>query len=216
MFDFSAYMERLVRDIVHHTPDFAHIDCDRLLVGVSQQRKFGSTGLYAKVLPLRFEAGRLNTQEHGAHWAVPPFTYHGREILYLIAFCLPRFLNIAYQHKGETIFHELYHIGPQFDGDLRRFPGKYYQHGPDAKQYDAQMMAMFREYERRTAAPHLIQGLRSRFHHLEDRYGLVTGLFARAPEPVQVAGPEVRLPPVELHVRHRPVMSARTKLQRSA
>ncbi len=207
VFDFSGFMERLVRHIVRHTADLAHIDCDRLVFGVTQQRRFGSTGLFAKVIPLRFEEGRFSTRAHGAHWAVPRYTHHGREVLYIVAFCLPRFLNMPYERKGETIFHELYHISPAFNGDLRRFPGKYYQHGPDARKYDAHVLRLFQAYEHLAGAQPILTRLRSRFHHIEHRFGSVTGLFARTPEPIRVDSADAQLPLTELHVRRRPLLS---------
>ena len=216
MFDFSLHMARLIRDMVAHTPELEHIDADRLVICASQQRKFRSSGLYAKVVPLRFEQGTLTTKQHGCHWAVPRFTHEGRDVLYIVSFCLPRFLNVPFGVKGETIFHELFHIGPLFDGDLRRFPGKYHQHGPDATAYDAHMRRLFDEYEQRATAPHLLRFLRSRFHHLEDRYGTVTGLHAPTPTPVRVEHARVELPPRPLRVIRRAIASARSRERQSA
>ena len=48
----------------------------------------------------------------------------GREMLYLVTFCLPRFLDQDFDDKFVTLFHELYHISPAFDGDLRRHGGR--------------------------------------------------------------------------------------------
>lgn len=217
MFDFSHHMSRLIRDIVHHTPELHYVDCDRLVVAASQQRKFGSTGLYAKVVPLRFTNGSFTSTEHGGRWRVPPFTHAGREILYIISFCLPRFLNISYHAKGDTILHELLHISPAFDGDLRRFPGAYYQHGPSAAAYDAHAAALFMQYQRRATAPHLLRFLRSRFHHLEDRYGSVTALRVTTPSPRPVEADDGPLVPAPLRVRSRAILSARTqRLRQSA
>ena len=216
MFDLSSHMERLMRDVVHHTPELAHVDCDRVLLTVSQQRKFGRPGLYAQLVPMRFQGGALTMRQHGADWAVPPVLRHEREILYLITFCLPRFLNLSFESKALTLFHELYHISPHFDGDFRRFPGKYYLHGADVKKYDAHMLALYRAYAARSGAPHLMQFLRSRFHHLEDRYGCVTGMAVSAPPPQQVAAPAVALPARELTVRYVALTSQRERLRRSA
>lgn len=216
MFNFSDHMERLVRDVVRHSPDLAHVDCDRILITVSQQRKFGRPGLYARVVPLRFEHGGFSTKQYGAHWGVPPFTRRGREILYLVTFCLPRFQNISFEAKGVTIFHELYHISPFFNGDLRRFPGKYYQHGPCEKAYDAHMLRLFQAYLARRQRAGFLDFLRSRFHHLEDRFGQVFGLHVPTPAPVRLGAPEELLAPAELRVRQATIASARTLARQSA
>ncbi len=45
-------------------------------------------------------------------------------MLYLVTFCLPRFLDQDFDDKFITLFHELYHISPRFEGDLRRHEGR--------------------------------------------------------------------------------------------
>jgi hypothetical protein len=77
-------------------------------------------------------------------YSMPDVTYRGIDILYVIYFLVPRFLNLPFREKLITIFHELYHISPEFDGDIRRFPGKNYAHGSSRKRYNA-LMASFVE-----------------------------------------------------------------------
>ena len=60
----------------------------------------------------------------------------GVEMLYLMTFCLPRFQNQPFEDKLVTLFHELYHIGPAFDGDLRRHAGRYAVHSGSQRRYD--------------------------------------------------------------------------------
>ena len=57
-------------------------------------------------------------------------------MLYLLRFVLPRFLDLPFDEKLITIVHELWHISPKFDGDLRRFEGRCYAHGHSRKGYD--------------------------------------------------------------------------------
>ena len=54
-------------------------------------------------------------------------------MLYLVTFCLPRFLDQDFDDKFVTLFHELYHISPDFDGDLRRHDGRYDLHSHSKK-----------------------------------------------------------------------------------
>ena len=60
-------------------------------------------------------------------------------MLYVMTFCLPRFLNQDFDEKIVTLFHELYHISPAFDGDLRRHGGRYQVHTHSQKNYDEEM-----------------------------------------------------------------------------
>ena len=59
-----------------------------------------------------------------------------------MTFCLPRFLDQTFEEKLLTVFHELFHIGPSFDGDLRRHPGRYAVHTHSKAQYDSHMAAL--------------------------------------------------------------------------
>jgi hypothetical protein len=56
-----------------------------------------------------------------------------------VTFCLPRFLDQTFEEKLVTVFHELYHISPACDGDIRRFPGRNYAHGSSTRSYNALM-----------------------------------------------------------------------------
>ena len=67
------------------------------------------------------------------------FRLDRREILYVMTFCLPRFLDQPFEEKLVTLFHELFHIGPAFDGDLRRYAGRYEVHTHSQKEYDGAM-----------------------------------------------------------------------------
>ena len=39
-------------------------------------------------------------------------------MLYLLSFYLPRFLKLPWREKLATVIHELWHVNPQFNGDL--------------------------------------------------------------------------------------------------
>ena len=60
-------------------------------------------------------------------------------MLYILNFYLPRFLDLPLDEKLTTVAHELWHIGPRFDGDLRRFRGRCYAHSGSQRKYDAQV-----------------------------------------------------------------------------
>ena len=63
---------------------------------------------------------------------------------------MPVFFNLSFKDKLTTIFHELYHISPRFDGDLRLFKGKAYKHGPSMEKYDKYMEYLVDKYLART------------------------------------------------------------------
>jgi hypothetical protein len=148
----TAELERLIADLKSELPVFRHIDPARLLVCVSSTRSGGVGGTYAKIHPLRFAGGSRSSQLRRGRRSVtvemPAITHRGEDILYLIYFLVPRFLDLPLREKLVTVCHELYHISPDFDGDLRRFPGRNYAHGSSRKKYNEVIGGLVDDYLR--------------------------------------------------------------------
>jgi len=139
-FDFSAHLERLCRDIVRRLPEYRHIDMERVGVGFRQTRQPALHGIYATLTPLRFAEGRTTLRKRGRDWMVQKvYRREGTELLYLLNFFLPRFLNLPFREKLITVCHELWHISEKFDGDVRRHAGRCYAHGSSKEKYDQTM-----------------------------------------------------------------------------
>lgn len=185
-FDFSAAMARLCDDIAFRVSAFEHIRMDQIAVAFAQTRRRVSYGLQAKLTPMRFERGSLFTRQHGQTWTVQRMYREGREILYILTFYLPRFLNHPFREKMVTVFHELFHISPQFDGDIRRLDGHYHVHSHSQKEYDRQMGFYVDEYMATSPPRDVYRFLESRFNTLQSRHGAVTGLQVRIPKLIPV------------------------------
>ena len=168
--------------------ELRHVDVNRLLVGATQARSSRAHGLQARVTPLRFHNGRLIRRRRGVHYQVQRYLVGGQEMLYLVTFCLPRFLNQDFDDKFITLFHELYHISPTFDGDLRRHDGRYAIHSHSQRLYDQQMAALARGYLRDGADPKLHAFLRLNFVQLEQRHGSVVGVVVPRPRLLPTVG----------------------------
>jgi hypothetical protein len=181
-FEFTRHMRRLCRDIASRCASFHHIDMDRVLIGMTQARTGRATGLLAKVTPFRFRGGRQIRRRRGRLYQVQRYWLDGVETLYLISFCLPRFLNQSFDEKMVTVFHELYHIAPEFNGDLRRHGGRYCIHTRSKKGYDRDMAGLAREYFLSGADPALHAFLRLDFNQLRERYGQILGAVVPAPK----------------------------------
>jgi predicted metallopeptidase len=188
-FDFCGHVRRLCADMVRHTPELRHIDVSRLLFGALQARSARLCGLQARVTPLRCRGGALTRRRHGQTYQVQRFFVDGREILYLVTFCLPRFLNQDFDDKFITLFHELYHISPAFDGDLRRHEGRCALHTASKRLYDAHMADLARSYLSNGADHALHDFLRLNFAQLRRRHGAVVGVCVSRPRLVAVAAP---------------------------
>jgi hypothetical protein len=191
-FDFCGHVERLCADVAARCPALAHVRAGGLLIGVTQARSGRRHGLQARVTPLRFAGGRLTRQRRGVCYQVQRYFVEEREVLYLVTFCLPRFLDQSFDDKFITVFHELYHISPAFDGDLRRHPGRCAIHSHSKRRYDEEMAALAREYLATRPDPALHAFLRLNFAQLRRRHGSVVGGVVPRPKliPVAVSQPQ--------------------------
>ena len=185
-FDFSLAMRRLCEDICSRFEPFSHIDMDEVAVTFAQARRRVPHGLQAKLTPMRFENGQLTTCRGGRRWTVQRlFTGQGdeqREIFYILTFYLPRFLDHAFREKLVTIFHELYHVSPLFDGDLRRMGGRYHVHSHSQKEYD-RLMDRFADHYLALGPPRSVYNfLKWNFRQLETAHGGVIGLQVPIPK----------------------------------
>jgi hypothetical protein len=186
-FDFCAHVRGLCADIVSRSPALYHVDVGRLLFGVTQARSSRRRGLQARVTPLRCRDGRLTRQRAGVAYQVQRYFVGGREMLYLVTFCLPRFLDQTFEDKFITLFHELHHISPAFDGDLRRHAGRCEFHTHSKREYDARMAAEARAYLATRPDPALHAFLRLSFSQLQHRHGSVVGVMVPRPKLLPLA-----------------------------
>jgi predicted metallopeptidase len=186
----TAELERLIADIVLKMPEFSHIDPQRILVCVSSTRGGGVHGTYAKIHPLCFENGtRCKTISRGVRrhtYEMPTISHRGVEMLYVVYFLIPRFLNLPFREKLITLFHELFHISPEFNGDIRRFPGKNYAHGSSTKRYNAYMARLVDAYLEKHEPGSLTAFLEGDMAAIRERYKTIVGRKMAAPRIVMV------------------------------
>lgn len=181
-FDFCAHIRRLCDDITAGCSDLSHVRCDQVLFAATQARNGRAHGLQARVTPLRFSGGRLVRKHRGVPYQVQRHVVAGREILYLMTICLPRFQNRPFEDKMVTLFHELYHIGPAFDGDLRRHEGRCTLHTSSRRGYDERMAQLARAYLAAGPDPRLHDFLRLDFAQLQARHGSVVAVSIPRPK----------------------------------
>ena len=182
-FDFTSRMRLLCADMIARTPELAHVDLSRIAVTFSQTRKGVSWGMYASLTPLRFQGGSLTTLRRGRQYQVQRIVdAQGQEMLYLLSFYLPRFMNLVFREKLITVFHELWHIGPEFDGDLRRHEGRCFAHTHSQAEYDRQMGVFTDRWQASSPCPSLWSFLEHNFHELQAASGPIYGLRVKRPK----------------------------------
>jgi predicted metallopeptidase len=175
-FNFCEAMRRLGQDLTGRLAELEHIDLARVAISLCQTRKDVAHGIYASLTPLRFEAGAKTTRRRGRLYGVQPvLDAEGREYLYILSFYLPRFMKISLEEKLSTIVHELWHIGPDFDGDLRRHEGRCYAHGPSQQRYDALMDRLAQRWLALDPPSHCYDFLLGDCDELVAQYGAITG-----------------------------------------
>jgi hypothetical protein len=185
-FDFTTAMRRLCVDITQRVDEFAHVNMDHVCVAFAQARRRVSHGLQAKLTPLRFEDGRLTEMRRGVEWTVQRVFHGEREMLYILTFYLPRFLDHCLREKLITVMHELYHISPRFDGDIRRLPGHYHVHSHSQAEYDRQMGVLVDGYLAQRPPVELYGFLERDFRTLATTYRRVVGVKVPIPKLVPV------------------------------
>ena len=179
-------LERLIADIARRMEEFGHIDPERVMGCVSTTRGGGIHGTYAKIHPLRFENGSRTTMVRRRRGTIlcdiPPVTRRGVAMLYIVYFLVPRFLNLSLREKLITVFHELYHISPEFNGDIRRFSGKNYAHGSSRQKFNGAMEKFVGSYLERMEDPAVIGFLDGDMEAIRSRHGSIVGRRMAAPK----------------------------------
>lgn len=175
-FNFTAQLRGVCADVVARVDELRHVRLDQVALCFSQTRSRATHGVQATLTPLRFEGGATTTIKHGRRYGIQPVVgANGQPMLYILSIYLPRFMDRPFRDKLVTVFHELWHISPEFNGDLRRHPGRYYAHSESRKSYDDQMEGLVRRWLESGPPEPTYAFLRLNFGDLERIHGRVYG-----------------------------------------
>jgi hypothetical protein len=181
-FSFTTSMRRFCADAVSRLAVLEHIDLAHVAMSFAQARKRTRHGMFASLTPMRFAGGSLTCRRQSRSYTIQRlYDAQGREIFYILTFYLPRFMDLSFREKLITVFHELWHISPGFDGDLRRHEGRCYAHTHSQKQYDAEMDVLVSQYLASAPPVSLYGFLQYDFTGLVAQYGRVYGTKVRRP-----------------------------------
>jgi predicted metallopeptidase len=139
--DLGQSLREAAEDVVRLVPDLAHIEVDAVQFAMFHSRSAERVFNYARCYPL--EA----TRRVGKRWFRLETTYTPAQVeaRYILAFALPRYFEMPPRARLETLLHELYHIGPNFDGSARSFErGRH--HGPSKSWFDEQVRTLSATY----------------------------------------------------------------------
>ncbi len=195
-FNYTDALRVLCRDICEKVNEFRNVDIERIGFSFNVARNKNSRyGRWASMTPLRFEGGspvtfkerKLYSSDSTSHRVV---LYVCRQyfkcqtvfdsksklpLLYIFNVMAPRFMDeLSLREKIETVMHELYHINPQFNGDVRRFPGRNWQHGSKAK-YEAKSRSLADEWLAHDPKPQIYDFLRYTVRDFYEKFGGLCG-----------------------------------------
>jgi hypothetical protein len=186
-------MRLVCHDMSRRLAELRHIDLERVAISFRQARKRVRHGLFASLTPLRFAGGAATSIRGGRPYAVERLVdEQGREMLYLLSFYLPRFLDLDFREKLTTIVHELWHIGPRFDGDIRRHKGRCFAHSGSQKQYDAAMDRLAQRWLSLCPPEELWSFLTGTCDELLARHGRIIGVRIERPRLVPLRAAQGR------------------------
>lgn len=180
-FDYTKAIKAVIRDLVRYVPELEHVRPGSILVSFAKARQRTHHGTYAKVVPLRFEGGRFYERRGGEIRSTPRWTFRDREYLYILYVYMPRFHDACFREKLETLVHELWHISPACDGDLRRFEGRTHYHGDSCRDFDDEIRPLVDAYLKVRGDAACLEFLRVSTERLERQYGRLVGLKVQHP-----------------------------------
>jgi predicted metallopeptidase len=182
----SDALTAILELIVQLSPSMTHIDVNRVLVCIGSNRRGRGGGIYGKLVPLKFENGSELLKHKGTLYGIPEISHNNRSLLYIMYFYMPRFFDLSWFEKVRVMFHELYHISPFFNGDIRRMGKVKTAHGHSKRHYDSlykQELKSFQDHIRTSAH---IEFLQMDTKSLFNRYRQVSGIRMKKPRPVTV------------------------------
>ena len=188
-FNFTQTIRSVIVEMIDRLPELSHIDLDRVAIAFAQTRNRSRYGIHATLTPMRFKNGSKTTKKRGTIYKVQRLlNASGHEMLYILTFYLPRFMDVDFNEKLVTILHELWHISPTFNGDIRRHPGRCYAHTHSQKEYDAQMQVFADRWLETDPPANVYRFLESNFDELQSQFGPIYGTKIKTPKLISVSG----------------------------
>jgi len=126
----------IIHDMINSTDEFKSFDLNKILLCCASNRKDARGAIYGKLLPLRFKDGSEVIKHNNRFYTIPRVKFGNTEILYVIYLYIPKFFNLSARDKVNVMFHELYHINPEFNGDIRRMGKFKAAHGHSRKSFE--------------------------------------------------------------------------------
>ncbi len=177
----------IIQEIALRCEDFSHVDTRRVLVCMATNRSNASGGTFGKLVPMRFKDGAETLRYRGKLYAMPRLRHGGVDQRYIIYFYHPRFFNLSPSEKLKVIFHELYHISPDFNGDIRRLAARKASHGASRERFDDFFEHDLTKFYAHIEKTPYMKFLEMNAHALRISFERIKGRRMKMPKPVVVS-----------------------------
>lgn len=126
----------ITASVINSSPLFCNFDINRILICTSSNKSNSRGNIYGKLVPLKFKNGEDTLRYNNKYYKMPSIKFNDNTLLYVIYFYVPKFFDLSVKDKLNVIFHELYHINQDFNGDIRRMGEFKKAHGFSRKNFD--------------------------------------------------------------------------------
>lgn len=184
----------IIHEISLRTETFKHVNIGQTMVCMASNKKTGRGVTYGKLVPLRFKNGMQTLKYREKYYSMPGITANGIPMLYIIYFYFPKFFDLPPAEKLRVIFHELYHISPEFNGDIRRFGKIKISHGFSRKRFDGLFEDEQRNFYNYISQTPFMNFLEANTRTLSESFRRISGARMKVPKPriIQTAEKEYK------------------------
>ena len=185
-FNITDAFTLIMSEMIKRTDEFRLFDINRIMVCCGTNRNTSTGGIYGKLVPLKFENGIDIIKHRGYYYTIPKLTINNIEILYVIYLYIPKFLDLPAEKKIDVMFHELYHINPEFNGDIRRM-GKFKKaHGHSRKSFDEKYKEYAGSFYNYIKSTRFIEFLEMDSKSLKKEFPALSYRKMKVPKPVRI------------------------------
>ncbi len=182
--DVTQMLKEIIFVITERYDSFRHINVENILITLATNRATSRRSLtFGKCVPLKFEGGERTRIYKNRKIAVPTVVIKDKIILYMIVFYKPHFFDLPLEYKIKVIFHELYHISPLFNGDIRRFGTRKSAHGFSREKYDMYFIDEMNDFVDFIKKTKYKKVLEMNYKQLHKNFGSVKFLRMKIPKP---------------------------------
>jgi hypothetical protein len=130
--DLTEGLRVAATEVCAHVPELGHVRVPEVHFAVFYSRQARRTLTYARCYPLTTTVRKRGKR---VYCLTPVVTPGGLTARYVLAFAWTRYWEMTPRERLLTLVHELYHVGPAFDGEARTFPSGGW-HGRGRKWFD--------------------------------------------------------------------------------